>query len=171
MRLLEKTYGHKIWQDSDDQKEAKKFYYKCNSDNANINAYFKNQFKGQWNSIQKHWELEGQLIDCIAMLIASEIGDLPHLSIKLIEKEKTNQSKTLIKPKSSTKMTNVKLLIAEQNIGIISPFNHTFKTKVKTQLNGKWNAKSKQWKIDLAHLDALKILINECYTNPQIQLV
>lgn len=228
-RLLSKSYGHTVWPKTEDQKgEIKLMYYK-GPFNKLINAYLKSQFKGHWDTDKRQWSIEGKMIDCMAMLVAAQVGDLPSLPssppikiqlkklelgdsppfskelpplslvqtlkslppIKFFKKELPPEDK---KPKipitlksklvdDSVKISMaekkdvetffpaIKLALTEKTIAVTSPFNLKFKTAVKTQLGGKWDANTKQWVVDIAKMTALKTLLNESYPNFPIQLV
>jgi len=179
-RLLSKSYGHLLWLEEGeiDEKEAPKLFYK-GPFNKLINSYLKSQFKGKWDGTNRHWILEGQLLDCAAMLVAAEVGDLKPLPLTppKIEEVTVVKKKIPIKTKdavSSDKETPppspekgtpekaqviVKLTITDQTVSVFSPFNYKFKTQVKTLLEGQWDPSSKQWKVDLKHLEILKKLI------------
>jgi len=65
----------------------------------------------------------------------------------------------------------VKLTLTGQTVSVNSPFNYKFKNQVKTLLEGQWDPFSKQWKVDVKHLEILKKIIIENYPESTMILV
>jgi len=188
-RLLSKSYGHLVWISADDvdTQEKPKMFYK-GPFNALINQYLKGQFKGVWDKKDRRWVIEGSLLDCMAMLVAAEVGDLKPLPVKIIEPSTPPQTKMKIPIKIKEPSTpeekkqslpstpekpiiQVKLTLTGQTVSVNSPFNYKFKNQVKTLLEGQWDPFSKQWKVDVKHLEILKKIIIENYPESTMILV
>ena len=164
VRLLGKSYGQWVWH-GDSQNVSPTFisdnspssgkvlplYYK-GPFNTNINAYLKTDFKGVWDSKQRHWQLmQGSRLDCVSLLVRHQLGELPPFlpqKLKLkkkvpetpisktVEPTKTIDEVTKAETKKAIEAKMVILTIVDQNIFVTSPFNYKFKNQVKTELEG-----------------------------------
>lgn len=168
--LLGKSYGHWVWTEEEDN-SISQLYYK-GPYNIKINEYLRKEFKGQWDKTKHHWQLQGNRLDCIAMLINHELGILPvfpHLSGSvgsqpLPQKIKLEIKNEEMKNEIDKKIgKNVILTQIDQMIMIESPFNYNFKNKVKIELKGTWDSLKKKWIVDVKYFDKLKQLISEHY--------
>lgn len=163
-KLLENSYRHVLWTPDTDM-DLLVIQYK-GPFNALVNAHFKANFKGRWNASAKQWDLEGELFDCMSMLINAETGHLSQID------DTTKKPSLKFKPNTDG-MKNpigVKLNIQGASVGVVAPYNFSFKEHIKNQFKGKWDPHNKQWIVDMTYMSELSTLIKQIYPNLPITM-